>query len=98
MGHVIRFSSISDIFENTSLECSFQKKRTVSNLSHSFTITTKMRMIELQGVGIRAARPGPMFFSPSRAGPICFKPDRAEKAEPDPGPIPIPEPAARKSG
>ena len=40
-------------------------------------------------MGIRAARPGPIFFSPSRAGPICFQPDRAEKAEPDPGPIGI---------
>ena len=48
MGHVIRFSSISDIFENTSLECSFQKKRTVPNLTHSFTITTKMRMRAVQ--------------------------------------------------
>ena len=48
MGHVIRFSSISDIFENTSLECSFQKKRTVPNLTHSFTITSKMRMRAVQ--------------------------------------------------
>ena len=30
-----------------------------------------------QGMGIRAARPGPMFFQP----------DRDEEVEPDPGPI-----------
>ena len=41
------------------------------------------------GVGIRAARPGPIFFSPNRAGPILTEPDRAEKTEPDPGPIGI---------
>ena len=39
------------------------------------------------GVGIRAARPGRIIFSPSRAGPICYQPDRAEEAELDPGPI-----------
>ena len=36
------------------------------------------------GVGIRAARPGPISFSPNRAGLIL-----TEKTEPNPGPIGI---------
>ena len=61
------------------------------NLLLSFELLVKIGTISAleSGVGIRAARPGPIFFSPNRAGPICFQPDRAEKAEPDPGPIGI---------
>ena len=61
-------------------------------LKHNRTLKSEWKTLINQsrpGVGIRAARPGPIFFSPSRAGPICFQPDRAEKAEPDPGPIGI---------
>ena len=41
------------------------------------------------GVGIRAARPDPIFFIPDRDEPDFFQPDISRKCHPDPDPIGI---------
>ena len=38
-------------------------------------------------MGIRAARPDPIFSNPNRAGPDSLQPDRSVKIQPDPIPI-----------
>ena len=48
----------------------------VTDFNLFWTITNKLFGVK-PGMGIRAARPGPMFFQP----------DRDEEVEPDPGPI-----------